>query len=81
MNRRFFRRVTCETHDRNAIANFSEVYSGAVELDDSLPRFAVNCIGLKPFSVAQVANEYFFVGNQANEPSQIAGNRKASFVI
>lgn len=43
--------------------------------------FGVDCIGLEPLAVAQVANENFFVGNQANELSQIGGNREAAFVI
>ena len=81
MNRHFFRRETRETHDRDAVANFSEVRSGAVEFDDSALCFAVNCIGLEPFAVAQVANENFFVGNQPNKFSQIGGNRKAALVI
>src|SRR2546425_9293570 len=81
MNRRYFRRATCETHDRDAVANFSEMRSGAVEFDDSALCIAVDCIGLEPLTVAQVANENFFVGNQANELSQIGGNREAAFVL
>jgi hypothetical protein len=51
MNRHFFRRVTRETHDRDAVANFSEVGSGSVEFDDSMLCSAVDCIGLEPLSI------------------------------
>src|SRR5207248_7104552 len=81
MNRRFFGRITRETHDRDAVVNFSEVGSGSVEFDDSALCFSVDCIGLEPLAVAQVADENFFVGNQPNEFSQIGGNREAAFVI
>ena len=81
MNGRFFQRATRETHDRDAVANFSQMRGCAVEFDKSAPRFSVNCIGLESLAIAQVANENFFVGNQANEFSQIGGNRKAAIVI
>ena len=49
--------------------------------DDSALCFSVDCIGLEPLAVAQVAHENFFVGNQPNEFSQIGENREAAFVI
>jgi len=81
MNRHFFRRETRETHDRDAVANFSEVGSGSVEFDDSMLCSAVDCMGLEPLTITQVTNENFLVGNQPNERGQIGGNRKAAFVI
>ncbi len=72
MNRRFVRRVTRETHDRDAVANFSEVRSGAVEFDDSALCFAVNCIGLEPFAVAQVAR----FNRRSRLPSSVQHRRR-----
>jgi hypothetical protein len=71
MNGRFFGLIARETHYRDAVTNFSEVRSGAVELDDSALCFAVDCIGFEPLPVVQIANENFLVGKQSNQLSQV----------
>jgi hypothetical protein len=71
MKGRFFRRVARETHYRDAVANFSEVRSGAIELDDSALPLAVDCISLEPLPIVQVAHENFLIGKQSNQLSQV----------
>ena len=71
MNRHFFRRETRETHDRDAVANFSEVGRGAVQFDNSALRLPENRVGFETFAVVQISDEDFFVLKQPNQFSQI----------
>ena len=71
MNRSFLRREASKAHNREAIANLSEMRCGAVQFDNSALRLPVNRLGFETFAVVQISDEDFFVLEQPNQFSQI----------
>ena len=81
MSFRFFQGQSRKTHDSETIADCAQMSRGAIQFDQTHSGRSVDHISLEAFSILEITNKDFFVGEEPHHFGNVRGNGETAFIV